>query len=383
MTRKIIYLANLRLPTEKAYGIQIAKMCEALADSGMEVELLAPTRDNGDVNKIFEYYGIKHNFKATVIQSPDFYWSGMFDKISFSIKQWISSTRLVRAVMLRTADIIYSRDELPIFLASFYARHPKLVFEAHKFSRNRQAYYRRFMKVNVKIITISNGVRDEFIKFGYEPGEIMVAHDGVDINVFNTEKTKSECRTILGLSQDKIIVLYAGHLYKWKGAQILARAAKNLDEQYLVVFVGGTSYHVEELKKEIEPMGLNNILILGHKPHTQIPIYLKAADILVLPNSGKEDISRLYTSPLKMFEYMTSGKPIIASDLPSTREVLTEDTAFFSQPDDPVNLSQVIKEVADHPAESEKKAQNAAQVIKKYSWVERSQKIIQFVNQNE
>ena len=59
---KIIYLANVRLPTEKAHGIQIVKMCEAFAGLGLEVELVVPNRLNSIQDDIFDYYGVKKNF---------------------------------------------------------------------------------------------------------------------------------------------------------------------------------------------------------------------------------------------------------------------------------------------------------------------------------
>src|SRR5574343_570990 len=93
---KLLYISNQRLPTEKAYGLQICKMCEAFADLGIELELLVPTRRNSITKDLFEYYGIRRNFKTKIIPSLDFYWFGVLDRISFSIKQWIAAIKLIR-----------------------------------------------------------------------------------------------------------------------------------------------------------------------------------------------------------------------------------------------------------------------------------------------
>ncbi len=346
---KIIYIASQRLPTEKAYGIQIAKTCEALAQSGASVELLIPTRRNTIVQNVLQYYGVG-GFTVTHVNSPDFYW-GIFDRVAFFIKQWIASRKLASEAMTRHADVIYSRDEFPLLKIIYYPNHPQLVFEAHRFSSARKNIYLKFKQSGVKIVAISQGIKDKFMGLGFKSEDILIARDGVDSKPFSEHGTKDEFRKHLGLPEDKIIVLYAGNLYPWKGANVLAEAAKHL-------------------KNFPHP----NVTFRGWQSHGVIPMYLKSADILVLPNSGKEDISRLYTSPLKMFEYMSSGKPIVASDLPSIREVLNDKNATFFKPDDPQELALKIKYVADHPAEIWQKTQQALADVESYSWLKRASK---------
>ncbi len=371
---RILYIANQRMPTEKAYGIQITKMCEAFALQGIDVTLLMPQRRNPSGKTIFDYYGTKNNFKIIFLGSLDFYWLGSLDKIAFLIKQTISSMGLLLAALKNKYDTIYSRDELPLFLLSFFRKN--LVFEAHRLSEKRDIFYRRFKKRNIKIITISQGLKDEFIRHGFDPDNILVAHDGVDLDQFSVEKTQSECREILGLPLNKILVLYTGHLYKWKGAHVLAEAAKNLSEQFQVIFVGGSEQDLDRYRMDFVH---DNIRFIGWRPHDVVPLYLKTADVLVLPNSGREDVSSFYTSPMKMFEYMASSKPIAASDLPSIREVLTEDTAFFFKPDDSGSLTDTINKVINNIPEAEKRTTRALQEVVRYSWDARANSILEFI----
>ena len=102
--------------------------------------------------------------------------------------------------------------------------------------------------------------------------------------------------------------------------------------KHSIRFCGGVPNMIL-INSEKKAKGSENILVLGHKPHKTMPVFLKAADVLVLPNSAKEEISRSYTSPLKLFEYMASGRPIVASDLPSIREVLNENNSLLVSPD--------------------------------------------------
>lgn len=370
-----MYIANLRLPTEKAYGIQIAKMCEAFAEQGVRVGLVMPTRRNPVTKNLFDYYPVKKNFQVIKLWSPDFYLPGTLDRIAVSVKDVISAIRLAFFAAFQREEIVYSRDELPLYLLSFFRG--DLVFEAHRYSSHRVWLYRRFRKAGVRVVVISTSIREKFLRLGFAEGQILLAPDGVDLAQFDIQGTKEECRTALSLPHDKVLALYTGHLYPWKGVGVLAEASKQLDQRYVVVIVGGTEHEVARYKNEYVDDA--HIMFLGWRPHRLMPLYLRAADMLVLPNSGKEDISRIYTSPLKMFEYMASGKPIIASDLPSIREVLSDETAFFTPPDNPTMLAQAIHMVASDIPESEKRAQQARIKVAGYSWLSRARHILRFI----
>ena len=121
------------------------------------------------------------------------------------------------------------------------------------------------------------------------------------------------------------------------------------------------------------------VTFLGFHPYRELADNQSAADVLVLPNSGKTDISAKYTSPLKLFTYMASGKPIIASDLPSLREVLSERNAFLVKPDDPDALAAGIRYALEHPDEAAKRAAQALEDVKRYTWESRAKHILEFI----
>ncbi len=395
--KRLLYLSNLRLPTEKAYGIQIAKMCEAFAEAGVNVELVYPYRKNPIKADIFDYYSIKKIFKATKLPALDFYFFGAFDKTAVGLKSFISAVALVFYALFKKSDIIYSRDELVLFLLSFFKKN--LVFEAHRFSPKRSLFYNRFNNSGIKSVAISEAVKKGLVNAGFAPNNILVAPDGVDLILFDINISKESARVKVNLPDDKKIVLYSGHLFEWKGARILLETAKLISNfkfpaplgrgsfnkverqisnvgNILFVFIGGTEHDIKSFRKKAE--GLDNVLILGHKPHSQIPTYLKAADVLVLPNSASDKISS-YTSPLKLFEYMASGRPIIASDLPSIREILNNQNSVLVKPDDPENMARGIGTILDDIASGDKLTQEARQDVENYTWQKRVEKIMNFV----
>ena len=209
----------------------------------------------------------------------------------------------------------------------------------------------------------------------------MTVPDGVDLYRFENMPDQLKARQALGLPAQRKIISYTGHLYAWKGADTLVAAAHFLSDEYLICLVGGTPEDVAQMRRFVTEQNLTEkVRVIGHIPPTNIPAYLAASDILVLPNSGKQAISRYYTSPLKLFEYMAARRPMVASDLPAIREILNETNAVFFRPDQPYELAQQIQWVVDHPSESESLADQARTDVEMYTWHNRAKRIIEFAS---
>jgi glycosyltransferase involved in cell wall biosynthesis len=368
--KKIIYVANIRLPTEKAHGIQIMKMCEAFTSTGYEVELVIPWRFNSVNADPFEYYSIKTKFKITRIFSLDLI---RFGRIGFIVQSFTFSLSAFFYTLFKKKDFIFGRDELSLFFLSFTS---KVVWETHTGSYNKAT--KLLLGRGINVVAITRGLKDLYIKNGVNKDKILVAPDSVDAELFDIPLSQSDAREKLGLSKDKKIVLYTGHLYDWKGAHILAQSAKFLSPDTEVVFVGGTE---NDIKTFTERFGsVSNVLVLGKKPYYLIPIYLKAADVLTLPNSPMNDISSLYTSPMKLFEYMAADRPIVASDLPSIREILNENNSVLVLPDSPELLAEGIKRVFSDNEFKNKIQNQSYEDSKLYTWIKRAKSIMEFID---
>jgi glycosyltransferase involved in cell wall biosynthesis len=205
----------------------------------------------------------------------------------------------------------------------------------------------------------------------------LVASSGVSLDEFDTKENKVELKKKLGFDTSRKTILYTGHLYPYKGADTLANAAKLLSHNDCV-FIGGMQGDIEAFKDRFSNQ--DNIQILGHKHHKDIALYLKAADLLVIPNSAKDSFSLLYTSPIKLFEYMASGTPIVASDLPSIREILNESLAYFFTPDDASSLARTIQKTFDEESIAKAKALATQTEVQKYSYAARAKKILAFLD---
>ncbi|XOB41356.1 MAG: glycosyltransferase family 4 protein [Candidatus Nealsonbacteria bacterium] len=372
---KLIYIANARIPTEKAHGIQIMKMCEAFTERTDELELLVPNRMNWIKQDPFTYYEVKRSFKIKKFFCLDLI---PFDRYLGHLALWIESITffisILFYVLFKKAGIIYTRNKFLLISALFKKN---FVFEAHAIFQN-YFLYSLFLKRTKRIIVTSQKIKEFFIENGVPSGKILVAPNGVDMEQFDIKETQEECRRKLSLSLNKKIVLYTGHLYSWKGVDTLARASRYLPEEVMLYFVGGAEKDIKNFKLQTSNLKLN---IVGHRPHSEIPLWLRAADILILPDLAVKDILKYGASPMKMFEYMASKRPIIASNLPSIREILNKNNSLLVKPNDPERLVRDIKKVLEDPNFSDKISNQAFQDVQNYTWQKRAGKILKFIKQ--
>ncbi len=371
MTR-LTYLVSNRLPTEKAHGYQIAKMCESFADLGYEVELIHPERINSITTGFFESYGVEKNFEIRSV--PGFDWGKLYkyigklyfqlNRLSFFLKSW--------TLKIPAGSIIYTRS--PELVWVFAKRGFKTFFECHQLPATASLFFGIFLQSSHGVVAITQGLKDQLASQYHLPAKkILVAADGVDLKTFDVQLTRQEARQKLNLPLDKKVILYTGQLFAWKGVDVLAEATSSLPDGYLVYLVGGTKEDIATFKSKYQ--SIKNLICLPSVPRDEVAIWLKAADLLVLPNSKKFKISESHTSPLKLFEYMASQTPILASDLPSLHEILSPEEASFFKADDPTGLARQTQIILQETMQAEVKAKKAYALVKSYTWTSRAKNI--------
>lgn len=285
--------------------------------------------------------------------------------------RFIASNR-VRAVYSREHPLLFF---IMVYNRLFFRRPLKFYYEAHEvFEKSRR--FEHVVRRCDHVFCITAPL-EKIIQNRYGVRSTSVLSDAVDLEKFDIAITKTEARRKLMLPPEGTFVVYTGHLYAWKGVETLAAACAHMPHGVSVYVVGGHEKDVEMFRKKWG--SVSSLHIVGHKPHKEMPLWQKAADVLVLPNSGKETISVLYTSPVKLFEYMASGTPVVASDLPSLRDILDEGNACLVTPDDSRALAAGIQTMLSNKERAAEIAQRAHEDSKKYSWSARGRKIIDTV----
>ena len=378
---KIIYITNNRIPTEKAHGFQVIKMCEAFSNAGIEVELLAPRRFNSIKENPFSYYNIRETFKIrktfVIDLIPLSKYLGAFanfvESITFAL---FSLSGLSRA----DADVIYTRDQFSGWFLSFFKK--RFVYEIHNFPNNPKLYKKIWAKA-FKIITITQALKNLIVNEGISAEKILVAPDGVDLAAFDAVNlNKVDLRIELALPRDNFLVSYIGKfkaLDMEKGIATMIEALPLLGGDIKMVFVGGEENDLKEYKVLANRFNiLNQCVFISHQPYTKVIRYMKAMDALVIPSPNKPHFA-FYSSPLKLFEYMASGRPIIASSLPALREILNDKNALFFKPDSASELAQAVKMLKSSHTLGYHLSQQALADVREYTWDNRARRILDFM----
>jgi len=313
---KIAYISSSTIPSKAANSIHVMKMCQAFSRSVHEVTLFAKQGGQEDWQKIKQEYGVETDFSCQCIPLKNMRGRG-----------YIYAWQAVNKAISLQPDIIYCRNLAAAFFATF--RGYKVIFESHAPVSDSGVVaiglFRRLLKSAnlVKLVVITNTLANYYrVQYGVADNLLLVAADGADEIAEDTVPMFLNGRT--GCMQ----IGYVGHLYAGKGMEVvlpLARLCSNADFH----IVGGTDKDLNYWREQAAD--IPNITFHGHVPHHQTAAYIRAFDVVLLPNQAKvnaygkgaNDIGQ-WTSPLKAFEYMAAGKPIIASDLPVLGEVFTD-----------------------------------------------------------
>lgn len=374
---KILYLANTRMPSEKAHTLQIAKMLEAFALAGHEVVLLLTNRKNEIKEDIFEYYQLKTKFTIKHIINYFWFWEIVNKKLYFKMVRMVFNMQTFFYGLFAKADAIYSRELFVSWLLSIFGK--SVVFEDHEPKQSKVWLYKYFLRHIKKKIIVPYKLAELYKQWGIT--NYMVTPNGVDLQeIQKTIVDKDIWHKEFNFSTKDFVVLYVGHFYQWKGVFTLLEAAKNLDESFKIVMIGGVQSDRSAVREYIVDNKLARVYIKEFVVHSQIYKYLKAADVLVLPNTAKEERSAKYTTPIKLFEYLAVGVPIVASNLESFGAYLKDNNnALLFTPDDGRDLASKIIYMRDNPQLACDLARRAGQLSADFTWTIRAKKISDFI----
>lgn len=373
---KIIYISTAEVPSTRANSLQVMKVCQALIQLSESVQLCLPAGRQVEWQELERVYGLTERFEITRLPSRPF-----FHRLDLII----ASLALARR---EKADLIYTRISWAALLARLAGF--KTVLEMHDLPTGRLGplVYRTYLrarkpKLTVYITAALKRLIDQKTGVSAGDGQFVIAPDGVDLERYRDLPEPARARKKLGLP-DTLTAVYSGGFYEGRGLEILLPLAQAFP-QVQFLWVGGNPDQVSTWSARLLNEGVTNVTLPGFINNDQLSLYQAAADVLLMPyslkfgGSGGGDIARV-SSPLKLFEYMASGRAILASDLPVLREVLDDSMAYFYPPGDFSQLCSRFAALLGDPSLRKRLGAKARETVNAFSWQTRMAGIISAVD---
>jgi glycosyltransferase involved in cell wall biosynthesis len=342
------------------------KVCQAFAQLGHDVILLVPGPKPEGLNStdLQKHYGLSTLFKIEWVSAR-----------TRRLFPWDAARHARRL----GADMLYVWP-LQSAALGLLAGMPTLL-ELHDFPSGRfgPLWLRLFLSLpgRKRLLPITDALRSAL---HLPSGKTVIAPDGVDLERYSSLPAPDPARRELGLPTI-FTVLCTGHLYEGRGTDLFLALAKKFPQSSFV-WVGGKFADVKAWAARAAAQALTNLTFTGFVPNEHIPLYQSAADVLVMPyqrtvatSSGGNTAE--ICSPMKMFEYMAAGRPIITSDLPVLHEVLDETTAVFCPPDDVGAWEYALGGLLADGQRRQALGNRARQAVQRYSWIERGRRVLE------
>jgi glycosyltransferase involved in cell wall biosynthesis len=349
------------------------KMCQAMERLGIGVRLIIPAYESP--GEIYQYYGVESKFR--IVRFP--YFGNSFLR---NIVHGVLCTIYARAKkkefdLAVTRNIVFASLAINLFgIPVVYDAHHPLMFGA-------RPLFNSFKKSKhlVRISVNSRGLAEIYLKGGLPPEKLVIAHNGVDLERYGSLPSYERARADLGLPSDRKIVCYSGNIYEERGIEYLIEIAPRLSEVIFLI-VGGSEQDVARYRKLAREKNVHNFKLTSYVPHHTVPIYLAASDLLIMPYSSRMRIrggimAQDFTFPIKLFEYMASCRPILATSLPSVSEILEDGVnAVLVEPDSAQAILDGIQKILGDPAFARRFSERAVSDVKNYSWEGRAKKLL-------
>jgi glycosyltransferase involved in cell wall biosynthesis len=388
---KIALIAPTHLPSRRANTLQVMKMAQAFIRLGHSVQVAIPgllaADEAADWPTLKRLYGLQVEFPLV--------WIG----VSRRMRGYDYGWKAVNWARRLGANLFYTRLPQAAALSSWLGQ--AAILEVHepphsamgkwllrRYARGRGA--RRLVLIsNHLLMQLKNDFPSIDRPITDHPAFILVAPDGVDLDRYSGLPEPAAARRWLAerpgegavqLAADEFVAGYSGHFYPGRGTQMLLDLAQRLPAVRFLL-VGGEPQDVARLREEARALQLKNITITGFVANADLPRYQAACDLLLMPyqkqvaGSSGGDIAGVF-SPLKLFEYMACGRPILSSDLPALREVLNPQNAVLLPGDDLQAWVQAIQELQDQPDRRAQLAERAHQDSHDYTWEKRAGRIL-------
>lgn len=358
------------LPAQTANSIQRMKMAQALASTGHIVRVFAPGKDSGLTwTQFAKHYGLRKQFELQWLANVSI------------LRRYDFAFNVLNAANAWRADLLYTRSPQAATWAA--TRGLATIFELHDMPSGSMGprLLRRFIgSRGARRLVANTQFLANKLKAEYKLPEnfLIVAPNGVDLERYAKLPVSKAARRALKL-KDAFTIGYTGHLYTGRGAEFILELARGLPKMQFLL-VGGREEDVARVRQEAS--ALKNVTLTGFVPNAELPRYQAAADVLIMPyaqqvaGSSGGDIAP-YLNPMKMFEYLASGRPIVSSDLPILREVLNDKNAVILPSNDATAWAEALRALQKSASKRAALAKAAKATAKLYTWEKRAERLLE------
>jgi glycosyltransferase involved in cell wall biosynthesis len=383
-TMKLIYADPHPLPGTIPSSIQILQTVDALGETGIDVDVLTPQVRNGTAP--VHILGRELSPRVTLRWLPDIRKRWYFPLASHRPFYWMAGHwirhRRADAVIVRNLKLaehlLRITDIPPVFFES-HEVHAQTFRESHRIAtlhqrRKLAALERRerFVYRNADGLVALTPFLLADIRARYDTfAPSLVVPDGVDLRL-----AAAALQAPVPAPRQ---LLYLGSLHPWKGVEVLLEALVHVRDARLRI-VGGTVDRIRTLRRLARRFGVSTRAeFTGPVSPAQRFAVIAEAQICLLPSTNTS-IGGRYTSPLKLFEYMAMGKPVVAGNLPAIRSVLSHGrNALLAEPGSPRAFADRIRELLADPQLGRQLGAQAAVDARSYCWTRRAEHIGRFV----
>ena len=359
--KKIFYIAEIHLPSSRAYTIHVLKMIDNLSYFAKKIELLILNS-----NSNLQFSTLKKKFllsskKKILINSVNKKVNNTFNRILFGITS---------ALYLKKQDgLIITRSLYASFFLTIIKKKHFLEIHNELFGFTKFIFiYCRFIesKFIINVIFISNNLAKIFKNYKINA---LILPDGVEIKNFN-KKSK--------INKNIKNIIYVGSFYQGRGIDLILKIAKKLKKYNFFLYGKRNDNEINNLFIS------NNVKIYNFIDYNKIPSILKSADLLLMPYSkknvsinSKKNNTVKFMSPLKMFEYLASGVPTLSSNILVLKEILINKyNSIIVKNNTPKAWINEIKRIDNSYQLRSYISANQIKTAKKNSWFLRSKKIV-------
>ncbi|MHA1757746.1 MAG: glycosyltransferase [Promethearchaeota archaeon] len=396
---KIAVIASGNIPSKWAHGINTIKHAEYFFKNGCVTEILTIKRFMEYINlylikNIHQFYGIPKKIKFKFFLDNSFYFFSnihflryFYTKLRYKIlriNNFLDPEKKVSDYCKRNKfDLTYCRT----YRTAYYniKRRIPSIIESHNYLLNLDLSKLLELSKNpyfISLVTISEQLKARFLRLGVPAEKILVLEDAVDLDKFEAiRESKESLKRKLKLPINKKIILYAGNLSEDRDIATILEAADLLNSPtFSFYFIGGSRTEIRHWKHYINKRGFQaDIHFLGFQPPRVIPHYLKAADVLLATYSPR-CLTLKWMSPLKLFEYMASRTPIIASRIGRIPEICSNGEVLFVEPENALNLSEKIIFLLESKSIHQTLIEKAFKKASEHTYLKRCETILNFCN---